>query len=465
MVALLLLAAAWAGPHRAPPPKPAALRWEAGRQRDVLVVKLAEDQGLVVQGGRVTAGPGDLDALNALLAGAQPHLRTPAQALAHWQAQVDPQGALADLRLYLRLRTPDAAARGAALLRDPRVEAVYFAFEPAPPPADIGARTPDLTDEQGYTLPGPDGVGTDAGPLWPGGTGGGVRIADLEYGWNPDHEDLDLGSAFAWGEGPMRYPCHGTMVLGMLGAPDNGYGVTGMVPDAELLVVSPYVTTEEYSLPDAVVGAAGLLVPGNVLLIEQQIIANGDYAPVEADPATWDAIALAVAGGISVVEPAGNGAQDLDASAWSGWFDRDLRDNGAILVGGGAPPAGDPPRAWMGVSNYGSRVDLQGWQAAVATTSHSRTVDPYCPSPDLFFPDNDGDQAYTSEFGGTSAASPMVTAVVAAAQGVALQTRGAPWDPMDLRAALVATGAAQQGDVPIGPQPDLRVFLRTWGVK
>jgi hypothetical protein len=295
-----------------------------------------------------------------------------------------------------------------------------------------------------------------------------VRIADIEYGWNPDHEDLSeaVPGPVGWGVDTGSYPCHGTMVAGVLVAQDNGYGLTGLVTDAELVMVSPYRTAGDYSIADAVDGAASILSAGDVLLIEQQIVANGGYAPVEADPATWDAISLAVAAGISVVEPGANGAQDLDDPSWGGWFDRDLRDSGAILVGGGAPP-GDlyPARSWTGGSNHGSRVDLQGWYRGIASLGHSTAVDSYCPSPDLFFPDADPNQAYTTGFSGTSGASPLVTAVVAAAQGVALETRGEPWDPMDLRASLASTGAAQQGDEIIGPQPDLRAWLWTWGAK
>ena len=38
-----------------------------------------------------------------------------------------------------------------------------------------------------------------------------------------------------------------------------------------------------------------------------------------------------------VVEPSANGAQDLDTSVWDGWFDLDVQDSGAIMVGGHKP--------------------------------------------------------------------------------------------------------------------------------
>ena len=40
----------------------------------------------------------------------------------------------------------------------------------------------------------------------------------------------------------------------------------------------------------------------------------------------FEAIQLAVAKGIHVVEPAGNGSVDLDAPMWDDWFDPNIQD-------------------------------------------------------------------------------------------------------------------------------------------
>ena len=56
----------------------------------------------------------------------------------------------------------------------------------------------------------------------------------------------------------------------------------------------------------------------------------------------------------------------------------------------------------------------------------------------------------------------MVAAAAAVANSVAIQVRGEPWVPMDLRAALVETGTPQTGGELIGPQVDMHMFLRTW---
>jgi hypothetical protein len=444
------------------PPVPAD-----GTLADVLVVKLAEDQGIVVEGGRVVAAPGGAVALQALLGETRPRFHRSSKALRATARRVDPEGRLADLTLYLELRGDDLAERGAALVADPRVEAAFFALAPVrPPDEDIPPTTPDLSADQTYTADAPAGLGWREVAGWTGGRGSNVALADLEYGWNPSHEDLagHVPEVPDWGWQSGYYPCHGTLVLGQLVAGDNGFGVTGLVPDVSVLMASPYDEVGQgYNIAASVDGIAAVMEPGDVLLIEQQAYANGSYAPVEVSPDVWDAISLAVAAGIVVVEPGGNGAADLDAAAWEGWFDRSIRDSGAIMVGGGAwPDSGYTARSWLpGGSSYGERVDVQGWYGGITTTSYDPDRDPYCSSPDLFFVD--ADQAYTSSFGGTSGASPMVAAAAAVANSVAFEVRGAPWDPMDLRAAFVETGTPQEGEEHIGPQVDMRMFLRTWG--
>jgi hypothetical protein len=321
---------------------------------------------------------------------------------------------------------------------------------------------------QGYLLASPEGFGFDAAPLWPGADGANVTVADVEYSWLPSHEDLEATvGASVWGFDSQLYQSHGTAVLGELVAGDNGYGVVGMVPAAQPLVIHPFVEEDLYSIADAVDAASAMLAAGDVLLIEQQIYdpVIAAYLPAEWDPATFDAIAMAVAKGIVVVEPAANGRQNLDDPIFEGRFSRSRQDSGAIMVGGGASPSGgQDPRTWvLWGSNYGSRIDVQGWFDSVATTWTDDSSS--ASGADLFLPD-DGDprQGYTSGFGGTSSAAPMVAGVCVAANSVAIALHGQPFDPLDLRALLVSTGTPQPtSDAqvhPIGPQPDLRAVLR-----
>ena len=114
-------------------------------------------------------------------------------------------------------------------------------------------------------------------------------------------------------------------------------------------------------MADAISAATDILSAGDVLLIEQQGYVDNLFCPVEVEPAVFDAIALAVAKGIIVVEPTGNGSINLDGSDWGDWFNPDVQDSGAMMVGGGASPlSGYEPRTWYpNGSAYGRRVDLK----------------------------------------------------------------------------------------------------------
>jgi hypothetical protein len=346
------------------------------------------------------------------------------------------------------------------------VELAWLSYLPQPPPQDLSPETPDFTPDQGWLDP-VEGVGGWESDLWPGGWGELVTVADLEYSYTSDHEDLGE-IVHVWGYDSGDYAFHGTSVLGQLVAGDNDYGVLGLVPEAEALVLSPFSMPEEYVLAESILAAAEFLDPGDVLLIEQQAWAGQGYAPVEVDPAVFDAIAAVVAAGIVVVEPAGNGDQDLDSPSWWGWFDRELRDSGAILVGGGASPlSGLEPRSqYPGGGCYGSRVDVQGWYDATVTATNGEAggawADLWLPATEDF-PEGDGRQGYTQSFGGTSGAGAMVAGVAAAINSVAMALYGEPLSPLEMRALLVSTGTPQPEDDldrHIGPLPDLRRALR-----
>src|SRR5207253_1895259 len=124
---------------------------------------------------------------------------------------------------------------------------------------------------------------------------------------------------------------------------------------------------------------------GDILLLEIHRAGPGasgsgqdGYIAVEWWPDDLAAIRYAVARGILVVEAAGNGARDLDASiyntpaagfpsSWRNPFNPANPSSGAILVGAGAPPPGThghnhgPDRSRLDFSNYGRRLDTQGW--------------------------------------------------------------------------------------------------------
>jgi hypothetical protein len=173
----------------------------------------------------------------------------------------------------------------------------------------------------------------------------------------------------------------------------------------------------------------------------------------------FDAIKYATSLGIIVVEAAGNGSRDLDNPIFQNKFSRSFRDSGAILVGAGAPPSGNhgPDRSRLGFSNWGTIVDAQGWGREVVTTAYG----------DL---QGGGENNwYTTQFSGTSSASPIIVGAIACLQGIRRSRGEPPLTFSQLRNLLHTSGSPQQ-DAPgrpstqrISNRPDLKQMInRLW---
>ncbi len=365
-----------------------------------------------------------------------------------------------DLGGILQLRLPDLPAEraGQHLLHvaadfatDPAVEYVFLRATHQPPPGDLGSATPDFTSNQGYLEA---GRGIDAYAAWAwGARGAGVRISDCEYGWNIAHEDLmDLGAAIEPGQtipswvAEYGWDDHGTAVLGELGGADNGYGITGIAPDASFALFPEWSEEEDERRATAIAAAAASSAPGDVVLLEMQygLVCEGCYGPAELDPTVWTVVREAVDAGIVVVAAAGNGAQDLDGADYADW--RSRGPSGAILVGAGTADTGHNA---LYFSTFGEAVRLQGWGELVFTTGYG------------WYDEIDGsrDQAYTDAFSGTSSASPIVAGAAALGQSVLLSSDLPPLSPEVLVDFLVETGSPQGSGGTIGPLPDLARFL------
>jgi hypothetical protein len=310
-----------------------------------------------------------------------------------------------------------------------------------------------------------------------------VKVCDLEQRWEPLHQDLpplelhygenrDAAGEEAGGGH------HGTAVLGQLAAANEaGTGVAGGAQPVGSFSLSSHYRSKRapvHTVPGTNGHVAAAIVftlldggdgeqldRGDVLLLEVQRAG----LPTEVDAADFDAVRLAAALGVVVVEAAGNGGRDLDA-----YVDPDtgyelrrgaagFRDSGAILVGAARSAL---PHDRASFSNHGSRVDCFAWGDSVTSCGYG---------------DLSGAKStdyYTNTFSGTSSAAPIITAAAALVQAL----HPGRLDSRQMRALLSnpATGTRQGPNVAghVGVMPDLRrlvcdelqlvpdVYLRRW---
>ena len=322
-------------------------------------------------------------------------------------------------------------------------------------PEDIEPETDDFTELQGYLYDAPEGINAPAAWEHEGGRGEDVKIIDIEGGWNFDHEDFKEPFYSNLDDVDPLWENHGDAVIGIMIGQHNGYGIDGICPEAEIgghSMVYLYPDDGFPNVAEAINATAAELDEGDIYLIELHAQFDRFMSPMETWQANYDVIETSTANGVICAEAGGNGNSDLDAEVYEGRFDPENRHSGAILVGAGNPPEGNwgVDRSRASFSNYGQRVDLQGWGWSVTSAGYGN----------LFFPNNDFRQWYTRHFGGTSSATPIVAGAVACVQGI-YKARANGEDVltgMEIRDILVETGSPQneeglQGH--IGPRPNL----------
>jgi hypothetical protein len=405
-----------------------------------------------------------------------------------------------DLPLYYQVDAPDEKlddlaeqlqgmdAITAAYVKPPAEPAVFMIDE-QPDAAEAPAVTPDFASRQAYLGPAP--VGVDAHYAWTlaGGRGTGVKIIDCEWGWNFTHEDLVQNQMGVVVGTSSTNDNHGTAVLGEISGDRNSIGITGICPDATVGAAS-FVNKPS---AQTIVEAADKLGAGDIILLEiHRRGPNGGgagqqgYIAIEWWPDDYAAIVYAMNKGIIVVEAAGNGWEDLDDAAydtpmagfpatWKNPFNSANPNTGAIVVGAGNPPnpthgRSVSPSPWnetyvdrarCGFSNWGSRVDTQGWGWEVTSTGYGNLQG-----------GSDRNLWYTDTFSGTSSASPIIVGVLGCLQGI-LKAQGSPLlTPPRARNLLKSTGSPQQDATGrpisqrIGNRPNLRQLIplasKTW---
>jgi serine protease len=458
---------------RPPVIKPEHTTVDERHQLRLLTVKFQDGLHIRVRDERLTDfGSGELDSARPLLdsLGNATWLRVDSLPEANIEqmrqvAQTNLGCAIADLNLQFNLRLPPGTNMAEVIDAFNALEIVELA-QPTPRPGELFA-APDLQPLQGYLFPPTNGINAFA--VWTncGARGAGIKLADIGCSFNTNHIDLPIVPMLDGDLGFGEEFCedHGTATLGVIGAKDNGNGTTGIAPDCSICfvgvmnLIDPEVQGYEMNIPGAVMTAIGALTAGDVLYFEMG--ANG--VPADWDKPVYDRVVLATGLGITVVEPAGNGQANLDDPIYSTgngghWPFLPSQDSGAIIVGGGQPPAAfggsSTERSRTTFSNYGSTVDLQGWSGFVATTG---------PAHGLIY-NAEGNNNSFGYFFGTSAAGPVVAGACVLLQSAYKARTAGVLTPAQVKQKLQITGSPQQaGQHPvsenIGPLPNVKAAI------
>jgi hypothetical protein len=303
------------------------------------------------------------------------------------------------------------------------VEYAYLSADPDDPV--VGTLNPHFATQH-YLRPAPDGIGVQA--AWArGADGSGIRVVDLEMGWN-EHEDLPKPIPLRAGTRVASSRFHGQAVLGIILAIDDNRGIAGISPAVTIDTVSIADRRNRRLLDqtaDRIATTARTLPFGSVMLLEVQHVPKvGPKLPIESQRLEFEAVRLATSRGIVVVEAAGNGNFDLDTftdadgkHTLNRTLPLEFRESGAIMVGASG---GRVPHQGTAHSNFGSRIDCFAYGERIRTTGDLLKPD----DPTLYWDPDREILPGRFGFGGTSGAAAIIAGVCALVQD--LRTRLTP---------------------------------------
>jgi serine protease len=270
--------------------------------------------------------------------------------------------------------------------------------------------------------------------------GKGITLWVVTRSWH-GHRDLPL----SFGDKTISVEqLHGLNVLGITSALDNDQGLLGLAPEANVQP-RPLTGTNEQGVSQAIVDVADQAAFGDVLLIDAQ---TDDGMPVEVWPQVRQALELAEALGIVVVEPAGHPPVAIDLDSVLGPY-----DSGALMV----TALDRLSEARWDRANYGSRVDLcaLGIGARVYTLSWDNG-------------DDNGDAYAGASENGTRIAAAIIAGVAVSAQSMYAEAhQGERLGPGPLRELLRQSGSRPPAlAIPssCGVLPDLLEVSKALGV-
>ncbi|WP_396173241.1 S8 family peptidase [Flavobacterium sp.] len=326
-----------------------------------------------------------------------------------------------------------------------------LSLQPVRPPFDIAPVTPNFELFQTYLGANPGVNMTFAWNL--NVTGSGIKIRDIEYGFNKNHEELhQINTFLATGmtinsAASVDFTEHGTATFGTVIGHKGLYGISGLAYGATEMILFPEWQISGYNRVFAVSQAIANSVLGDVIIYEMQTGGQGgQFVPAEFNTLIWDLTAAASASGIIVVAAAGNGAQNLNSTYYQNYMN--LGNSGAIIVGAGTS---NLSHNRIFYSTFGTRVDVQGWGENLFTTGYG----------DAQNIGNDFNQYYTN-FAGTSSATAMVAGCVVVLQSYHFSLTGGYLTGPQMRTILKDTGVPQGNAASgnIGPLPNIQAAMQ-----
>lgn len=344
----------------------------------------------------------------------------PRQALADglWLVSV-PEGSEADALRRLESTPGVRFAEVNRVIRPQMVGGFRLAQTPS-----AGYRTqatpndPKYPPPNGSSLPGQWGLDAIQAPKAWDTEQGGVLVAVIDTGIDPEHEDLaanlDMSRAANFvetGKTPYDDFGHGTHVAGIIGAvTNNGVGIAGVAPRVKIM-------------PIRVLGMDGGTTAALIQGIDHAVnkgakVINLSLGSVQASRAEQEAINRAIARKVTVVAAAGNDALNGNPVNYPAAL------TGVISVGalGRIPVNGQMILARAEYSNFNPYVTIAAPGSDILSTVPSQLGNA---------PERGGAYAYAS---GTSMAAPMVSGVAAL-----ILTRHPDWDPARVLQALRAS--------------------------
>lgn len=267
----------------------------------------------------------------------------------------------------------------------------------------------------------------DAELAWGTSRGAAVKVAVVDTGIDQDHADLVgnlKGGVNFVSKGP-RKPAdpnnwnddngHGTHVAGIIAASDNTFGVVGVAPEAYLYAVKVLDRNGSGYTSDVIEGITWAM-NNDIDVVNMSLGTTSDIQ------ALHDAVDAAYAAGVVLVAAAGNSG---DGDGTTNEISYPAKYSSVIAVA--ATASDDSTPYW---SSEGAEVELAAPGVSIRSTW------------------NDGSY-YT--ISGTSMASPHVAGTVVLILGTAIPVAydtdsDGVWDPVEVRANLIATADDVNGD-------------------